>query len=154
MKRTLLAALVVALFASLAGCAHIRPETGARREQIQCTVSGYCKCGKCCNWKRNWFGRAVVASGPQKGKPKKVGITASGTKARPGVIAADTKHFPFGTVIYVPGFGYGRVEDKGRAIKEDRIDLFFASHGKALKWGKQTKTVTVWYPSPPRRASR
>ena len=88
--------------------------------------------------------RPVFSSGPNKGKVKKVGITASGSKVRHGTIAADTSIYPFGTIMYVEGYGYGRVEDRGGAIKGNRIDLYFPSHKTALKWGKRTKTVKVW----------
>jgi len=109
-------------------------------------VTGYCACGSCCGWERNWYLRPVVASGPSKGKPKKVGQTASGTQARPGTIAADTSRYPFGTIIHIPGYGYGRVEDRGGDIKGQRLDLFFRSHRQALKWGRQRLTVRIWPP--------
>ncbi len=92
------------------------------------------------------MGRAVISSGPNKGKPKAVGITASGTKARYGTIAADTSIFPFGTVLYIPGYGYGVVEDRGGDIKGYHIDLFYSSHQTALEWGKVVKEVKVWFP--------
>lgn len=80
-----------------------------------------------------------------KGQPKQVGVTASGTRARPGTIAADPKFYPFGTVMYVPGYGYGRVEDTGGDIKGPaRIDLFYRTHQRALRWGRQTVDVRVW----------
>jgi 3D (Asp-Asp-Asp) domain-containing protein len=107
-------------------------------------TTGYCRCGHCCGWRRNWFGRPVIASGPRKGKPKQVGITASGTRAVPGTIAADTDVLPFGTLVYVPGYGYGRVEDRGSDIKGRHIDLYFRSHRAAQKWGRQRLTVQVW----------
>ena len=79
-----------------------------------------------------------------KGKPKKVGITASGTRAKKGTIAADTTLYPFGTVMYIPDYGYGRVEDRGGAIKGERIELFFGTHKQALQWGKKTKRIKIW----------
>jgi 3D (Asp-Asp-Asp) domain-containing protein len=109
-------------------------------------TTGYCPCKKCCGWKRNWFGRPVFASGPLKGRPKKVGMTASGTRARHGTIAADTSRFPFGTIMHIPGYGYGRVEDRGSAIKGGKIDLFFRRHSEALQWGRERKQVQVWLP--------
>ncbi len=36
-----------------------------------------------------------------------------------GTIAADTDHYPFGTRMYIPGYGWGKVEDRGGAIKGD-----------------------------------
>ena len=109
-------------------------------------VTGYCKCGQCCGWRRTWYGKPVYASGPNAGQRKRVGITSSGTRARQGTIAADTSIYPFGTIMYVPGYGYGRVEDTGGAIRGQHIDLFFAGHTRARQWGKQELTVRVWLP--------
>ena len=61
-----------------------------------------------------------------------------------GTIAADPKHYPFGTRMYIPGYGWGVVEDKGGAIKgPDRIDLFFDSHADAIHWGRRKATVEI-----------
>jgi 3D (Asp-Asp-Asp) domain-containing protein len=89
--------------------------------------------------------RPVYTSGPLKGKRKEVGVTASGTKARHGTIAADTRRYPFGTVMYIEGYGGGQVEDQGGAIKGDHIDLFFPTHREALIWGKRYKWVKIWF---------
>ena len=137
------------LVLSLIGCAS-SPDYArnlpASSEVRHLEVTGYCECGKCCNWKRSWLrlGKPVIASGPSKGQAKDVGITASGTRAKRGTIAADTSVFPMGTVLYVPGYGYGRVEDRGGAIKGNRLDLFFDSHQQALTWGRQQLNVRVW----------
>jgi len=140
----LLAALAVS------GCATgPRPNGRDYRKGFQRTmsVSAYDSCKKCTNWKRNWLCRPVVASGPYKGSPKKVGITASGTKAEKGTIAADTSQYPFGTVMYVPGYGYGRVEDRGRAIKgPSKIDIYLNKHREAVQWGRRNLAVKVWLP--------
>jgi 3D (Asp-Asp-Asp) domain-containing protein len=109
-------------------------------------VTAYCPCKKCCVWKRNWLGRPVFASGSLKGERKKVGQTASGTQADIGTIAADTTLYPFGTVMYVPGYGYGRVEDRGGAIKGQRLDVFFKKHRQAEHWGRATVDVYIWLP--------
>ena len=130
----------------VAGCATIKPPRGVAPAAQTMTVTGYCKCKKCCNWKRTWYLKPVIASGASKGYTKAVGKTASGAKANPGTIAADTTRYPFGTVMYIPGYGYGRVEDRGGAIQGDRIDLYFKSHKQALTWGKQTLTVQIWKP--------
>lgn len=89
--------------------------------------------------------RPVYSSGPLTGQPKRVGITATGTKARKGTIAADTRYYPFGTVMYIPGYGYGRVEDRGSAIQgPQRVDLFFKDHKQAVQWGRRHSNVKVW----------
>jgi len=110
------------------------------------TITAYCDCKQCTGWRRNWRLRPVVASGSSKGQRKKVGITASGTRAQPGTIAADTRLYPFGTIMYVPGYGYGRVEDRGSAIQGQIIDVFYKRHKDALQWGRQHKEVLVWRP--------
>jgi hypothetical protein len=61
-----------------------------------------------------------------------------------GSIAADTDFYRFGTRMHVPGYGYGRVEDRGSAIKgPKRLDLFFDSHDDALEWGRQVLDVRI-----------
>lgn len=124
----------------------IRPPRGAQPAVLRLETTGYCPCGECCGWRRTWYGRAVIASGPNKGKPKAVGITASGAPAKHGTIAADTSVFPFGTILYIPGYGYGVVEDRGGDIKGRHIDLYFTRHSTALEWGRQWKDVKVWLP--------
>ncbi len=138
--------MLLAGMAFMCGCARFRPPRGTKPQAVTLLTTGYCRCGKCCSWKRNWLLRPVYSSGALKGKVKKVGITASGTKARKGTIAADTRKFPFGTIFYIEGYGYGRVEDRGGAIKGAHIDLYFRTHQQALEWGKQTKRVKVWLP--------
>ncbi len=63
---------------------------------------------------------------------------------RSGTIAADTNYYPFGTEIYVPGWGWGVVEDRGSAIKgPDRLDVYISSHRRALKFGRQKVETTI-----------
>jgi 3D (Asp-Asp-Asp) domain-containing protein len=109
-------------------------------------TTGYCDCGKCCGWESTWFGLGspVVSAGPRKGDVKKVGCTSSGTETRHGTIAADVSRYPYGTIMEIPGYGRGRVEDIGGAIKGDHIDLWFSDHDRAMQWGRQKKVVRVW----------
>jgi len=66
---------------------------------------------------------------------------------RDGTIAADTRYYPFGTRMHVPGYGWGVVEDRGGAIKgPNRIDLFHTNHAKALEWGRQDRLVAIHRP--------
>ena len=134
----------VLLLALLAGCSSTpKPPRGEKPIVRNMEVTGYCKCKKCCGWERTWYGRPVSAS---SGKPKKIGQTARGTKAKVGTVAADTNKYPFGTVVHVPGYGYGRVEDRGSAIKGEKLDLYFKTHKQALQWGRQQRQVTIWLP--------
>jgi 3D (Asp-Asp-Asp) domain-containing protein len=86
----------------------------------------------------------VFGSGTLAGKRKKVGVCADGSKAKHGTIAADTDFHPFGTQIYVPGYGVGMVHDRGGAIQGmNRLYLYFRNHDDALEWGRQELTVVL-----------
>ncbi len=126
----------------------IGPPSGRTSTVMTMEVTGYCNCGLCCNWERGWLGLGtpVVANGPNKGRPKTVGVTASGTRAAHGTIAADTSVLPFGAIVYVPGYGYGRVEDRGGAISGMKLDLWFPTHEEAMQWGRRRMNVRVWRP--------
>ena len=138
--------LALAALPLLQGCSGIRPPDDVDPIKVRMTVTGYCNCGECCGWERSWLrlGTPVYSSGPNKGKPKEVGITATGTETRHGTAAVDRRRFAFGTVFHVPGYGYAIAEDTGGAIKGNHIDLWFPSHDAALRWGRRTLTVTVW----------
>lgn len=55
------------------------------------------------------------------------GITASGTVATRGRTVATYKNIPFGTTLYIKGYGFYKVEDRG-AFKQDTIDIACISH--------------------------
>ena len=135
---SMLGLTTLVLLVSLSGCAHY--------EQRQMIVTAYSSDPISTNWRRGriFFWRAYIASGPNKGKRKYVGITSSGAKASKGTIAADTRYYPYGTVMKIPGYGKGVVEDTGSAIKgPNRIDVYFSTRKKALKWGRQKLSVGV-----------
>jgi 3D (Asp-Asp-Asp) domain-containing protein len=77
------------------------------------------------------------------------GITYSGVKVRRDIfstIAADRKVFPIGTVLHIPGYGYGVVADTGSAIKGKKIDLFYHTTKEVFaEWGKKKVKVKVIY---------
>lgn len=138
-------AIIICMLFVIPSCTSVKPLPGKHRI-IRMKTTGYCPCGKCCGWKRNWRFKPVYASGPNKGKPKQVGITADGSKAVPGVIAADTRYYPFKTRMFIPGYGNGEVHDRGSAIQGPaHIDLFFKSHTEALEWGVRIIDVYVYY---------
>lgn len=69
--------------------------------------------------------------------------TASGVPPYYGVVAVDTSVIPFGTTMYVDGYGYATAMDRGSAISGNRIDLFFESESDAFDWG--LRTVNVYF---------
>jgi 3D (Asp-Asp-Asp) domain-containing protein len=72
--------------------------------------------------------------------------TSSGTKPEIGTIAADPAHYKRGTLLIVPGYGIGVVEDTGSVIKgKKRLDLFMGKGDdgleSALDWGCKTLDI-------------
>ena len=142
----------LALLAALAcarGCRGdeaVPPPTESEKGDV--LVTGYCSCGRCCGWKRRWlwFGPSVYAYGPLEGRPKAVGVTARGTVARHGTVAADPRVYPFGTLLEIPGYGTGVVEDVGGAIRGRHVDVWFPSHEAARRWGRRMLDVKVLAP--------
>lgn len=66
--------------------------------------------------------------------------TATGTWPRIGTIAADPKQIPYGTKIYVPGYGYGRIEDTGsnrHGADYYCIDLFMETEADCRSYGRK-----------------
>lgn len=86
-------------------------------------VTAYCSCSKCCGGKAN-------------------GRTASGTQATAGRTVAAPSNFAFGTKLIINGKEYV-VEDRGGAIKGNRIDMYVNSHAQALAWGVKYLPVQV-----------
>ena len=150
MSRLRKAALLLPIFSTLtflfvSGCATIPREHG-KTETRKMLVTAY-DAGKISTGWKNKYGcflmPPVYAYGPHEGERKKVGITSDGTKAKKGIIAADISRYPYGTKMYVPGYGWGEVHDKGTAIKGDHIDIFFPDEKDAKAWGRQYLDVTI-----------
>ncbi len=71
------------------------------------------------------------------------GITASGIKAKPGIVAVDPKVIPLGTWLYVEGYGEALAADTGGAIKGNKIDLFYESSKDVKNFGRKKLKVYV-----------
>lgn len=70
--------------------------------------------------------------------------TSSGVQAVEGVtVAADTNVLPFGTKIYIEGVGTRVVQDRGGAIRGNRIDVYVSSHSQCNANGKHQAAVYV-----------
>lgn len=80
---------------------------------------------------------------------KYYGITASGTKVRPGVVAVDPRVIPLGTKLYIKSldgskdYGFAVAEDKGGAIKGNRIDLYFETAEQVRQFGRRKVKVYI-----------
>lgn len=86
-------------------------------------VTAYCPCSKCCGKYAN-------------------GITAMGTTAKAGRTVAAPRGYSFGTKLSINGKTYV-VEDRGGAIKGNRLDMYVNTHSEALRWGVKYLPVKV-----------
>ncbi|WP_442865094.1 3D domain-containing protein [Alkalihalobacillus sp. CinArs1] len=90
---------------------------------------------------------AGVESTGKKPDHPAYGITYSGVKVTRDLystIAADPDTFPIGTILFIPGYGYGVVADTGSAITGNRIDLYYDTVQDVYdEWGKKTIEVYV-----------
>lgn len=76
--------------------------------------------------------------------------TSTGAKPKLGVIAVNTYYIPYGTEIYVPGYGYGVAKDTGAFRKYKRadgtpvnqLDLWMNTEKEGRRWGRK-RNVTV-----------
>lgn len=85
-------------------------------------VTGYCSCSLCCGEKEEKLTKSETV-------PK-----AAHT------IAADPSVILLGTRIVIDGVSYV-VEDTGKAIKGNRLDIYFDTHEEAVRYGRKEKYV-------------
>ena len=85
-------------------------------------ITAYCPCAKCCG--------------------KQTGITASGTRATAGRTIAASGQYAFGTKLLINGNVY-TVEDRGGAIKGNKIDIYMNSKQECINWGRRTIDIQI-----------
>jgi 3D (Asp-Asp-Asp) domain-containing protein len=108
---------------------------------------------------------SLLAASPLLGRPSKpsgqararqftasayclAGKTASGTRTRLGIVAADYRILPLGSIIHIdtpaqPYSGTYKVTDGGAAVKGRRIDLFIPDCNRAKRFGKRQVSVRL-----------
>jgi len=78
------------------------------------------------------------------------GKTATGTRARRGVVAADPRVIPPGSVVEVRGAGrYSgkyRVSDTGGGVRGHKIDIYVPNQKNARQFGRKKVQVKVVKP--------
>ena len=81
--------------------------------------------------------------GPESCAPFDDGFTAIGDIAGKGSIAIDDKNGPLrmGQMVYIEGYGIGKCNDRGSAIKDWKIDLCFDTIEEAREWGRRLVKV-------------
>ena len=71
------------------------------------------------------------------------GITATGMRARHGVVAVDPDVIPLGTRVFIPGYGEAIAADTGGDIVGNRIDVVLEDYGSAMQFGRRTVDVYI-----------
>lgn len=117
-------------------------QDGANWQMAFVKVTAYCPCTICCG---DWALTDLLER-----------ETASGTPLKPlidnniGFVAAAVT-IPFGTKLQVPGYNDNNpvyVLDRGGAIDEGDIDVFFPTHQEALNWGVKHMWILVFTDPP------
>jgi len=135
-------ALIIAITWLLVPCRTLNWDfKGERMSSIKAVVTAYYTPEK---------KQGKYATGSFKGDVKLngKGITFYGSRAVVGTIAADPKFLPPGTVVFVPGYGMGIVQDIGSTIKGRKIDLYMGKGEEALEkamaWGKKVLNIVIF----------
>lgn len=75
------------------------------------------------------------------------GVTYSGVQVKRDLystIAADLDVYPIGTIMWIDGYGFGVVADKGSAINGNNVDLYYPTVADVYeKWGKKEVEVSI-----------
>ncbi len=100
-----------------------------RRVKRRLTITGYCigPCRRC----------------------ETCGLTRSGTHCVHGVAVARRawlRALPLGARVYIPEYGWARIDDVGGKVRSNQLDLRFANHRVARHWGKREMTVLAVWP--------
>jgi 3D (Asp-Asp-Asp) domain-containing protein len=85
--------------------------------------------------------RTLEASAYTLAEGSGTGLTSTGVVPYHGVVAVDPDVIPYGTRMFIPGYGFAVAADCGGAINGDRIDLFMDSYSEAISWGRRDVTV-------------
>lgn len=65
-------------------------------------------------------------------------------------VAVDPKRIPYGSLLYVPGYGFALADDTGAAMRNAphlHVDVRFKKHRDARIWGARYLVIT-WDPWP------
>ena len=74
-------------------------------------------------------------------------VTSTGSYPDKGTVAVDPNKIPYGTQLYIPGYGSGTALDTGGAMRQYdgyAIDLYFDTYEEAVEWGVRYIEVTVY----------
>jgi len=80
-------------------------------------------------------------------KPSSAGdnITATGAVLQKGIVAIDPNYIPYGTRMYIPGYGFGLAADTGGGVKGRLIDLGYSDEDY-VSWHQWVTVYFLWPP--------
>lgn len=100
--------------------------------EVWAVVTAYCPCARCC--------RKVRPAAPPP-------ATAPGSPASPPILQA----IPYGTRVYVPGYGDYTIDDTGGAMRRSwrrdgrvHVDIRMTYHWQAKDWGRRLMKIRVY----------
>ena len=68
--------------------------------------------------------------------------TATGVWPEVGTVAVDPSVIPYGTRLYIPGYGFGVAQDTG--VSGNHIDVFFDTEAECITYGrKRDRTIYI-----------
>lgn len=87
----------------------------------------------------------ATAYTPDAGRGKyATGITATGRRAKFGIVAVDPRVVPLHTLVFVEGYGFAVAADTGGAIKGNKIDVCVMTRSEAMNWGRRKVKVHIF----------
>lgn len=84
---------------------------------------------------------AYTAAADECGKSD--GVTASGVKVQEKRTIACPSNFPFGAKLEIEGYGTYVCEDRGGAIKGNKIDIYVETKTEAFQFGRRNLVAQV-----------
>ncbi len=102
--------------------------------------------GSSMNFSRAFFSRASAYWAGSCGKSKSnpgYGWTSMGVKVKKGIVAVDPHYIPYGTWLYIEGYGIALAADTGGDMRGNRIDLGFDNDFQCRSFGRRTVKVYI-----------
>lgn len=95
-----------------------------------------------------YFQKLKVQATAYSSEEKGIGLrTALGWDVREGIVSVDPSVIPYGTHLYIPGYGFAVAADRGGEVRELKIDIYMHSLSDALKFGLK-KNLTIYVLDP------
>ena len=97
--------------------------------------------GKKVAYRRSYTGQSTAYTASETGSNR----TASGMTAAVGRVAVDPRKIPYGTKLYITGYGYCVAADTGGFVYNSStiVDLYMNTYSECISWGRRTVTMYV-----------